>query len=289
MKKLKVFLTGGRGFVGKNICEQLGKTYDICAPTRNELDLLDTKKVSSFFARHRFDRVIHTAVVGGSRKEEEVVDSVAENLRMFFNIVKNRNFFGKFIYLSSGAVYDKSRPLVHIKEDAFGAYIPKDDYGFFKYICSKYLEHDQKNTVELRIFGLFGKYEDYRYRFISNVLCQNLLGLPMSINQDVVFDYMFIDDFLDIVDHFLRFDTKECVYNIGSNTPIHIVSIARMINGIADKKSDIVVQQKGLHHAYTCDATRLLKELPDKQFISMEKALQYLYQWYKKRIHHIDL
>ena len=55
-----------------------------------------------------------------------------------------------------------------MKENYFGKYIPvkSDIYSFSKYQIAKDIESKKKNIYNLRGFGIFGKYEDYRRRFI---------------------------------------------------------------------------------------------------------------------------
>src|SRR3989339_767975 len=227
-----IFLTGSNGYIGRNLVEQLHKKYYLLTPSHKELDLLDEKAVDKFFNKNKVDVVINCAVIGGSRKEEHVNSSLSGNLRIFFNILKNKHKFKKMIHLGSGAEYDKSNPIVKVKETSLGKTIPQDEYGFFKYICSKYIEKE-KNIVCVRIFGLFGKYEDYRYRFISNAIVNNLKELPITMNQNVFFDYLHIDDFVKIIDYFICHKTKYKFYNMGTGKKIDILTIAKKINKIA--------------------------------------------------------
>ena len=90
MKK-KILLLGGNGFIGKNIIEQLGQKYDFSIPTSRELDLRSTTQVDRYFSKKRFDVVINAAVIGGSRREEYEKGMLEDNLRMFFNIVRNKS------------------------------------------------------------------------------------------------------------------------------------------------------------------------------------------------------
>ena len=83
--------------------------------------------------------------------------------------------------------------------------IPADQYGFAKYLCSR-LAQDIDNVIVLRPFGVWGKYEDYETRFMSNAICKTLYDLPITLNQNAYFDYLFIDDFVKIVE-FLCFTT----------------------------------------------------------------------------------
>ncbi len=283
MNKKIVFITGAGGFIGKNLTEQLNKKYDLLTPGHKELDLLDEKAVDKFFRKNKIDVVINCAIVGGSRKEEHVDSSLSNNLRIFFNLLKNKDKYKKMIHLGSGAEFDKSKPIVKVKETDLGKTIPQDEYGFFKYICSKYIEKE-KNIISLRIFGLFGKYEDYRYRFISNAIVNNLNGLPIVMNQNVFFDYTYINDFVKIVDYFINHQVKHKFYNIGTGKRIDILIIANKINKISNKKSKITIKNIGLNNEYTCDNSRLANELKKFNFTDFDKSLVELYNWYKNKI-----
>lgn len=275
-----ILITGGSGFIGKNLVEVFKNKYKVLSPSHKELDLLKTDSVDDFFKKNKIDVVIHCALVGGSRPEEKENDSTNKNLRMFFNIIKNEDKFEKMINLGSGAEYDKSKPIVDVKEENFGKTIPIDEYGFLKYVCAKYIEKSD-NIVSLRIFGLFGKYEDYRYRFISNAICQNLAGLPITINQNVYFTYVFIDDFVKIVDYFINNEAKDKFYNIGTSKKIDLLTIANIINDMSEKKSEIVVKNEGLNNEYTCNNERLKDELKDCNFTDIKDSIKDLYSWYK--------
>lgn len=280
MKKT-IFITGANGFIGKNLVEKFSNKYHLLIPGRKDLDLLDEKTVDRFFKKNKIDIVINCAVIGGSRKEEHVDSSLSGNLRIFFNLLKNKDKFKKMIHLGSGAEYDKSKPIIKVKETDLGKTIPKDEYGFFKYICSKYIEKE-RNIVCLRIFGLFGKYENSRYRFISNAIINNLKGLPITMNQNVFFDYVYIDDFVNIINYFINHEAKHKFYNIGAGKKIDILTIAKKINSISDEQSKIIIKNKGLNHEYSCDNKRIVNELKKFKFTSFDQSLQKLYLWYKR-------
>jgi nucleoside-diphosphate-sugar epimerase len=278
--KRSVLILGGSGFVGRNLSEQLKSKYRLLVPSHKELDLTDEVATTTYFKTHLIDVVINTTVVGGSRAEERVYSSLSQNLRIFFNLLRNKERFKKMIQLGSGAEYDKSKHLVKVKETDFGKSIPKDEYGFFKYICSKYIEKEE-NIVCLRIFGLFGKYEDYRLRFISNAIVNNLKGLPIIMNQNVIFDYVYINDFVKIIEYFINHKEKHKFYNIGSGKRIDILSIAKTINLIANNKSRIIIKRRGLNNEYTCDNSRLVQEIKNMQFTDTRKAINELHNWYQ--------
>lgn len=282
-----ILILGASGFVGRNLVEKLSSKYDLLIPSRTELDLLDEFSLEKYFKTKKVEIVINTAVVGGSRKEEHENFMLQSNLKMFFNIVRNKKYFKKMIHLGSGAEYDKKKALIRIKEEDFDKKIPEDEYGFYKYICSKYIE-ETNDIVNLRIFGLFGKYEDYRYRFISNAICRNIYGLPITLNQDAYFDYLYINDFVKIIEHFIHNDTKYKSYNIGVGRPVSLLTLAKKINEIADIKSEITVKKNGLNRQYSCNTDRLKEEVKGFTCQSISESLEELYEWYKMNKNSID-
>jgi len=282
MKLKRIFITGGNGFIGRNLIEKLGSKYLIFAPSSSKLDLLSSSAVEKFFKINKIDVVIHAAKIGGTRKEKDSLEMASLNLKMFFNVVRNRKFFKKMIFLGSGGEYDHSRPLKKIKEEDFDKVIPNDNFfGFYKHICSKYIEKAD-NIVNLRLFGIYGKYEDYELRFISNAICKNIFGLPITIKQNVLFDYVYIDDFIKIIDYFIQNNAKEKFYNIGTGKKIDLLKIANIINKISAKKSKIIVKNKGLNNEYTCDNSKLKKEIKNLKFTNHQKAISELCLWYNK-------
>lgn len=284
---MNILLTGGNGFIGKNILEQLQGKYKIIVPSHRELDLLKEIAVEKFIIKNKIDIILHCAVVGGSRVEERVDDSLEQNLRMFFSITRNAKIVKKIIHIGSGTVYNKHMSLKMVKEDDLSKTIPNDEYGFYKYISARYIDLSS-NILDLRVFGLYGKYEDYRYRFISNEICRNLYGLPMRIRQDVYFDYVYINDFVRIIEHFMNHKSHFSSYNIGTGKPINIVAIAKKINEISDKPTDIIIKKKGFGKEYTCNAARLKKELGSFQFTDFSVSLKELYSWYVANLVTID-
>jgi len=277
---MKILLTGSTSFVGRNILEQLRKKYHFLAPSHTELDLTDTQLVRDFFSSHPIDIVIHCAHVGRYGRVHHIQDAVEKNLKMFFNILANKGKFRKVIHFGSGAEYDKSKPIVRVGEEAFGKRIPSDQYGFSKYLCSLYAEY-LENIVVLRLFAVYGKYEDYTTRFISDSLSRTALGLPIVINKNAVFDYLYVNDFIKILDFFITHTTKDKSYNVGRGKPIDLLTIARMIQNIANNKSKILINEKGFSNEYTCDNSSLMREMPSFRFTRMEKSLKELYMWYK--------
>jgi nucleoside-diphosphate-sugar epimerase len=285
--KKTIFVTGGSGFIGSNIIEFFCDTATIIAPSHTQLDLLSQDAVNKFFKEHKIDYVIHCANFGGNRKSGDTIDIVEKNVRIFFNLIENSRYFDKFIHFGSGAEYDKSRPISKITETSFGERIPRDHYGFSKYLISKFIENSE-NIICLRLFGVFGKYEDYEYKFISNTILKNLLQLPIHIRQNVYFDWLYINDLVKILPYFLDHEPLYKMYNITPNKPLDLVTIANMINSYSTFKSEIIVDNPGLNNEYSGNNSRLLAHIGNFTFTEMHSALSELRKYYCSILPQID-
>lgn len=287
MSKLKVFLTGGGGFIGRHILEQLGQSYDFLVPSHHELELSDASVVSAFLEKNRPDIVLHAANIGGNRKQKDLTSVTHQNLQMFFNIIQGREFFGRLIVLGSGAEYDKHQPVVEVAEDDYRHSIPVDEYGFAKFVMARFAEEVEYIT-HLRIFGVYGSGEDYQTRFISNAICKALLGLPVTIKQNVYFDYVYVKDIVRQIDCFLRAQPKHKLYNLGRGQKIDLKSIADRVIALTGKPLPVTIGTSGLNKEYSCSVKRFAEENPAFSFTDFDTTLQELITYYKEALLKLD-
>jgi len=284
---MRILITGGSGFIGRNLAEQLASTHEILAPSSTELDLLRDHDVREYLHTHRCDVVVHAATTRSNRRVAAPPDLLDRNCRMFFNLARNANEFGKMIHFGSGAEYDRRLLPPLVKEVYFDTRVPADAYGFSKYICAKYTQRTER-IVNLRLFGVFGPYEDYTVRFISNACCRVLKGLPIVIRQDVLFDYLYVGDLAQITSWFIENDTRHKAYNVCTGQPVALTKLARIVAEISGQSPDISVLREGKDAQYTGDNSRLLAEIGRYRFCSARNAIAELYDWYAERYSELD-
>lgn len=270
---MKILITGTNGFVGRNLKEYFqDKCDELYCPKRGELNLLDSQAVDEYLIKNQFDVVIHCAVT---------LLSVEQNLKMYFNIERCSRSLGKMLCVGSGAEYDMKNYIPKMKEEYFGEHIPSDIYGFSKYVIAKDIESKHRNIINLRVFGIYGKYEDYKRRFISNNICRVLSDLNISINKNMYFDYLYIDDFSKIVEMFINKDPVKRSYNICTGEAITLLTLAEIIKKIDGRNFPIDIKQDGFNAEYSGDNTLFLQEFGEFSFTQHEKAISELYHWYK--------
>lgn len=277
---MNIFVTGGSGFIGKNLIEFFGSKYTVIAPSHKELELLDERAVKDYLQAHKPDVIIHSAVRPGHRNAKDPSNQLYNNLRMFFNIIRNGKCFGKMIFLSSGAVYDASKPLIKVNEDFFDTSIPSDEHGFSKYVIAKHIEK-LNNIVELRLFGIFGKYEDYSIRFISNAICKSIFALPITIKQDRRLDYIYIDDLMPVLDYFIKNNGAFKTYNVTPDESIELSELAGKVKKACNNDLALIIKEKSMGVEYSGDNSRLRKEIKGLKFTAIDLSIKKLADWYK--------
>lgn len=282
---MRVLITGGSGFIGRNLAEQLASRYEVLAPSSAELDLLNEQAVREYLSTHSFDVVVHAATTRSNRRVAAPPDMLDRNCRMFFNLVRNlvpnQERFGKMIHFGSGAEYDRTKLPARVREDYFDTRVPADPYGFSKYICAKYIERSDR-IVDLRLFGVFGPYEDYTVRFISNACCRALKDLPIMLRQDIVFDYLYIKDLVELTKWFIENDAHHKTYNVCTGKPVALTELARVIARVSGRNPNVSVMAEGMGPEYSADNSRMLMEMGGYRFWDLEGAIRDLYAWYER-------
>lgn len=292
MKHEKILITGASGFVGRNVKEHFNQlNYDVLAPSSKELNCIDEAAVKSYLADNKVDIVLHFAVYGdGIDKTKDGTKILEYNLRIFLNFAKCSDLYEKMIYTGSGAEFDKRYPIQMVAEEELKSRtIPVDQYGLMKYTINEIIEKSD-NIYNLRLFGIFGKYEYWKTKYISNLCCKSLKGLPLSLRKNCYFDYLWIDDFCRMLEKFLKLDKPMYhSYNAVRGEKIDLLSLAHVVNEIAEVKQDIIVCQDGYANEYTANNTRIMQEIPDMVFTDIRDSVKELYEWYGQCQEEIDI
>ncbi len=221
---IKVLITGGNGYIAKSLHSALRLKYDVTLVTRRDFDLLDTEATSEYFEGKYFDFVIHTAVVGGSRLKQENQTTIQDNLHMYWNLLANQQYYGKFVNFGSGAELG----------------IPTSPYGISKKAIADSM-FKRQNFLNIRIFAVFDENE-LDTRFIKANIKRYIDKQPIVVYENKQMDFFYMLDLVSLVEYFLQkeewFDDEvDCTYL----TSYTLAEIANMINELDDHKVEIVV------------------------------------------------
>ena len=286
MRRILLTGAGPHGFIGKNIAPQLRTEYELFTPGSRELNLVDYDATARYLDEHRIDTVIHGAAQSLIHTGPE--DVMLHDLQMFYNLDKLSRQMDRFLFFGSGAVFDKRIPVDRVTEEDVGRSIPQDYYGLCKYIMTLHARQS-RNIYNLRLFGIFGPYEHWQSKFISNLCCKAVYGLPLTVRQNAVYDFLYVRDLPPIVEWFLENEPKHHDYNICTGTPTDLVTIAKTVREVSGKDLPIDIKAEGWGKPYTAVNGRLISETGPLTLHTMDEAIGELYAYYEAHREEIPL
>ena len=257
----RILITGKNGYIAKSLADNLGKYFDFTYPNylvtcgRDDFDITNRQETTNWFHKYGyFDLVIHTAINGGSRLKKDNDDVLANNLKMFYNLLANKNKFGQLISFGSGMELNN----------------PTDPYGLSKNIIWDIIKHEPKFN-NIRIFGVFDENE-LDTRFIKNNIKNYINKKPIQIHQNKLMDFFYMEDLKKLVKHYIK-ETHlpkhiDCSYSYHYS----LDGIADIINNLSKHKVEIKVETPG-HSRYTGEYTSIISD-----YIGLEQGIKKTYK-----------
>lgn len=255
-----ILLLGSSGFIGRNVSQYFARRYNISLPTRKKLDLLDADAVYTYLKKGKFDVVINLATPTGQNDLDKLNEIFERSLRVFINLTHCSDFYGKMIYIGSGAEYGKHRTIINIEENEFGIELPRDPYGLSRYIMND-ISAGSNNIYNLRLFGCYGT-GDPSFKLIPHVLSCIREGRSIELKQNTLFDFLYVKDVIPVIEYFIENEPKHRAYNLCSGTKIFISEIAAEVRQQMNSNLPIVFKQDGFGFEYTGSNKRLCLEMP---------------------------
>ena len=183
LKDKKVLVTGGAGFIGSNLCEELINNGamvtcldNFATGHKHNLDTIIDHQDFTLFegdirdldtchqACRNQDYVLHEAALGSvPRSINDPIMSNDVNVSGFLNMLVAARDAGvkRFVYAASSSTYGDSEKLPKI-EDKIGK--PLSPYAITKYVNELYADIFNKayglDTIGLRYFNVFGRKQD---------------------------------------------------------------------------------------------------------------------------------
>jgi len=250
---MKILITGGNGYIAKSIYNNLHKFHQITSITRKDFDLENTEALNNWFKNKSFDIVIHTAIKGGSRLKTEDQSVIDSNLKMFNNLLINKDKFKKLISFGSGAEF----------------ITPETFYGKSKSIINDIIQKES-NFYNIRIFAVFDENE-LDTRFIKSNLIRYINKEPMVLHVNKLMDFFYMKDFINLIKYYIDNDNLpkqiDCSYKHkrsfieitnyintlnNYNVPINVEKdvIIGDYCGVSDLPIDVIGLEKGIQEVY---------------------------------------
>ena len=313
---MKMFITGGAGFIGSNFIFYMRKThpdYDlVCldkltyagnletlAPVMNDpkfkfvrIDIADRKAVYDLFEAEKPDVVVNFAA-------ESHVDRSIENPAVFLET----NVMGTQVLLDACRIFGVSRFHQVSTDEVYGD-LPLDRPDLFfteqtpihtssPYSASK-ASADLLCNAYFRTYGLpitisrcsnnYGPYQ-FPEKLIPLMIANCTADKPLPVyGQGLnVRDWLYVEDHCSAIDLILQGGKEGLVYNIGGHNEMRNIDIVRLIVHALGKSEDLityVTDRKGHDMRYAIDPTFIHNELgwlPETKF---ENGIVKTIQWY---------
>lgn len=251
---MNVLVTGANGFVGSNIINILSNKFSFFRGTRQTIDLYSGSSIEKYLSDNKIDSIIHCAIEGGNRTSVDQSSVFYNNLLIYENLIQFRNRINCFINIASGAEFDRRNNIIQYDEKQIFNNVPSDFYGLSKNIIAKSVL--QNNGTNLRLFGCFNNNE-LDSRFIKNNIQAYIEKKPMIIHQDKYMDFIYIEDFTQIIEYVLTKFIKAEDYNIVYKQKYMLSDIANMINQLDNYTVPIIIENDKIGNGYCGSGDKL--------------------------------
>ena len=295
MKREIILLTGGSGFIGRNLINRLkNEHYQIINLGSGEIEGIENIKVDlasvdfSFLDNLEFDYVIHLAAFSSparSKDEEKTMNLNYRATEKLLDKVKNKNL-KKFIFTSTYLVYKESNsPLT---EDS-----PLSEAGD-NYVKSKLLAESActeaiKQGVPIVIFRLsdgYGPGQQWRKEdsptLVPQLICSALADKKIEVfDERPVRDYVYSEDISEAIVRTLKSDYTG-ILNLGTGIGTSVKELATTISNLTSAKLDFLNIQRPVPLNLVLDIARLEKVLNWKPSTKLTEGLDKTVNYYQQ-------
>ena len=262
---MKVFITGGAGFIGTHLCNKLltqnhdVTVYDnfsnstqenLISATKNKVtiilgDILDYSKLVSSMKNHNV--VIHLAakisVTDSVKNPKSTFDTNVQGTLNVLNSCKQNNT-AKIITTSTAAIYQSVSTKIILKETS--PLVPTSPYGTSKMemekIINDFISTNKISATILRLFNVYGHGQSSEYAGVITKFKEQLNNnSPLIIYGDgsAIRDFIHIDDVTDAIMLSIS-NLKSSTYNIASGTSTSITNLAKLMITLSHKDTQIL-------------------------------------------------
>ena len=302
-----VLILGGYGFLGTNIMhyvdEHLHDAYRFivfdkfdrhmggvefgCIENTYAGDFTDKELLETIFRENKIELVIHslstTVPVDSANARYDVETNLLPTLDVLALMV--RYGVKDIIYISSGgAVYGTRDNKSHEESDAV---YPISSYGVVKVATENYMmQYGQLYGLRPLIVRLSNPYGAYHYSMKQGVI--NIAMTKALRNETLQIwgdgndkkDYIYVEDFVDILFKLLDKGVSNQVVNIGSGTLLSVNEIANAVRALVPtfRATHEPNQQFDASH-FELNTDKLRGLIGDYKFTSFKDGLNKTYLW----------
>jgi nucleoside-diphosphate-sugar epimerase len=295
----KILITGGTGFIGRNVVSELIKrgyevhslVYPPFAPEQEglfqyEMNLMNSNDVATFLKEHKFENLIHLAwyVGKGCHTHNFNLDWTISTLNLIKSFVEN----GGKTFVGAGTISEYEYKYGYLLEDETPT-DPQTLYGNSKNaifnIAKVYCKQNDCKFKWPRIFNLYGPNEKPQ-RLMPSVINSCLKGEDVKVSDCLKFqDYLHVEDTARGIVDIFESDIEGAV-NICSGKPIQLRQIVEKIKSLTNSDSKILYGAipAAFGDEIVVGNNEKLKSIGWKPKYNLEDGLKQTIEWWKEEL-----
>ena len=303
-REARVLVTGGTGFLGSFVIEELKRTgfSNIAAPSSSEFDLRQPQAIKALIRQARPQMIIHlAAVVGGiGANRENAGRFFYENLIMGVELMEQARLGGveKFVALGTVCAYPKFTPVPFREDDLWIGYPEETNapYGLAKKMllvqAQAYRQQYGFNAIYLLPVNLYGPRDTFdpaRSHVIPALIKKCVDAIESGAERIEVWgtgsasrEFLYVEECAHAIVLAARHYNGEEPVNLGAGREITIRDLAGLIARLTGFKGRIVWDpSKPDGQPRRClDVSRAEREFGFKAATDFEEGLRRTIQWY---------
>ncbi|NUU99644.1 hypothetical protein XO12_05880 [Marinitoga sp. 1154] len=259
--KKTILITGGTGFIGKNITEKIRNDYNLIIISRkkneNKKGILhyqgDIRNIEIFekiVSENKIDTIIHLATYYKPKHNiSEVSDMIDTNVKSVNNILEIMKKYKIKKLINTGTCFEYG-----IKKEKITESTPLNPWNLYaetkvlaEHLINYYVKNSEIKAITLRLFPPFGIYDNPN-KFIPYIISKALKNEEIELTPcEQKWDFIFSEDIAYAYRRALEYENFEGheIFNIASGNVMEFKKIVEHI--IKQTRSNSIVKFEKLY------------------------------------------